>query len=41
MWVGRLVGGDIGIINIYVPNNPIEMCNIWELFIGRISKDYN
>lgn len=30
---------NLGIINIYAPNNP--MCNLWELLITKISQEYN
>ncbi len=33
--------GNLGILNIYAPNNPIDHCNLWELMKAEISNDSN
>jgi endonuclease/exonuclease/phosphatase family metal-dependent hydrolase len=32
----ELPGGDLGICNIYAPNNPQERCQLWEALIQEL-----
>jgi hypothetical protein len=32
--------GDLGIINIYAHNNPLERNNMWELMKAYITREY-
>jgi hypothetical protein len=33
--------GNLGIFNIYAPNNPIDHCNLWEMMKVEIYSDSN
>jgi hypothetical protein len=34
-----LWNGDLGIINVYAPNGPINKCNLWELMKEKIPRN--
>jgi hypothetical protein len=34
-----LWNGDLGIINVYAPNGPINICNLWELMKEKIPRN--
>jgi hypothetical protein len=36
----RLPCGDLGIINVYAPNNLIDRRNVWEAIKKEVSRDY-